>query len=200
MTMSSLTRVDFAEALKVPSIMGRGNAYGVVIGSRRFTGLMTWVCDKDQTLVDDASGRSFGSGAGDIGPCGMRMIITNKYPDTFFAVTESEYADVYKRLGLERGHWVLLPDGPVTAPSQMEMGLSFYRSVVTAACLDFIPSRLRMVDTGSELSVFLPVTVREISDHMCISFMDREDGVDPVVLRLCDVEVLEWVPVSGASL
>ena len=89
--MNRLTREEFAEALKVPIIMGRGQAYGVVIGDRRFLGLCSWLREHDPeaaALID----------SGHKTPFGMHMIITIKHPDTFFAVTEVEYADVYNRL------------------------------------------------------------------------------------------------------
>ena len=92
--MNRLTREEFVEALKVPIIMGRGEAYGVVIGDRRFLSLLSWARENDPSIVEAID-------AGHKHPFGMRMIITIKHPDTFFAVTESEYADVYKRLGGE---------------------------------------------------------------------------------------------------
>ena len=90
--MHKLTREEFVEALKVPSIMGRGEAYGVVVGDRRFHGLMSWAVGHDTSLVEVLT-------TGNKTLFGMRMIITIKHPDTFFAVTEAEYADVYRRLG-----------------------------------------------------------------------------------------------------
>jgi len=90
--MSKLTREEFVEALKVPLIMGRGAAYGVVIGDRRLLGLMSWMREHDPEMAkifDD----------GHETPFGMHMIVTVKHPDTFFAVTEAEYVDMLKKLG-----------------------------------------------------------------------------------------------------
>ena len=90
--MHKLTREEFVEALKVPTIMGRGQAYGVVIGDRRFLSLVSWARENDPSIVEAID-------AGHKKPFGMHMLITIKHPDTFFAVTEAEYADVYRRLG-----------------------------------------------------------------------------------------------------
>ena len=88
--MNKLTRDELCEALKVPHIMGRGEAFGVVIGTRRFNSLRSWACENDETcsaLLE--SGVSI---------MGMKIIITMKHPDTFFAVTESEYETMQEKL------------------------------------------------------------------------------------------------------
>jgi hypothetical protein len=90
--MARLTREEFAAALKVPIIMGRGRAYGVVIGDRRLHGLCSWLREFDPEAASIIA-------AGHRAPFGMHMIITIKHPDTFFAVTEPEYADMLKLLG-----------------------------------------------------------------------------------------------------
>ena len=90
--MNELTREEFIEGLKVPIIMGRGRAYGVVIGDRRLLGLLSWARKDDPGLAELID-------AGHKTPFGMQMIVTVRHPDTFFAVTKTEYADMYKRLG-----------------------------------------------------------------------------------------------------
>ena len=87
--MSTLTRADFTEALKVPVIMGRGPACGVVIGINKFHELFSWARANDTELAK-------GLDAGDV--LGLRALITTSYPDTFFAVTAAEYAYMESQL------------------------------------------------------------------------------------------------------
>ena len=88
--MNTLTREDFVEALKVPVIMGRGEPYGVVIGIRRFGALYAWAKEYDQALSTALADPQ-------ATPLGMHMIVTTRYQDTFFAVTEKEHADMMTR-------------------------------------------------------------------------------------------------------
>jgi len=83
--MSTMSRSDIAEAIKVPLIMGRGEPFGLVIGNRRFwsselSAQVSGMDDVPETLM------------------GMEIMLTCKYPDTLFAVTRPEW----DRL---REHW-----------------------------------------------------------------------------------------------
>ena len=83
--MNPLTREEFVEALKVPHIMGRGEAYGVVMGYRRYWAFRDSLAESDPSFEEILR-------RGHDRPFGMRVLITAKHPDTFFAVTESEFA------------------------------------------------------------------------------------------------------------
>ncbi len=90
--MQPITREEFVEALKVPTIMGRGPAYGVVVGDRRMVELYRADQRRDDAhKVLQPDGSAFG----------MRVLVTMLYSNTFFAVTKEELDEVLERLEKE---------------------------------------------------------------------------------------------------
>lgn len=78
------TREIVVEALKVPMIMGKGKAYGIVIGDRRLHGLIVWAKKHDEPLYKVLTAEK---------PTlfGRQILVTTLHTDTLFAVTEDEY-------------------------------------------------------------------------------------------------------------
>jgi hypothetical protein len=89
--MTGATREDISEALKVPAIAGRGDAYGIVIGNKKLHDIAAWSPAYGVGLAKQMT-------SGDGMWKGMRVIVTTKFPDTLFAVTAQEYAGVKARL------------------------------------------------------------------------------------------------------
>jgi hypothetical protein len=79
-----MTEKDFIEILKVPAIMGRGEAYGVIAGCNKFQTLYKWLLEEnDPAMLEEVENERT--------ILNMRMLITTLYPDTLFAVTRDEY-------------------------------------------------------------------------------------------------------------
>ena len=84
--MTGLTLSEFVEGLKVPVILKRERAYGVVIGRRRLAEFTDWCREYAPSVADVLE-------YGDKRPLGVRIMIMNSQPDVFFALTKSEYVE-----------------------------------------------------------------------------------------------------------
>ncbi len=94
------------EAIKVPVILRKERPAGLVIGSKRFAALRAWAEENDHTV------RGYFDNGGTT-PLGVRLLVTDMYPETLFAVTESELPAIVEKL--ERCHSVSAKPPPDVA-------------------------------------------------------------------------------------
>ena len=91
----SCTRSDLVEAMSVPSLMGRGDEVGLVIGYRKFYELIEWAKVEDIGFF-----RMYQEGSVEF--FAMEMFISGKRPDVLFAYTAKEREQVLVSMcGLE---------------------------------------------------------------------------------------------------
>ena len=90
------TREDVCEAMKVPTILGRGAPTHLVIGDQRLLSLMAWAQESDPAMAAhlEVERNLFG----------LTIIATVIHPDTLFALAEEDAQTFISKLKAE-GHY-----------------------------------------------------------------------------------------------